>query len=81
MRPRFSRHCIASSRGAYVRKSHFLYVQEQLALRGTTATIEEIIEATTVIMSRKYYIRCFGKLKRITEKEARTLKSSMVVIL
>ena len=80
-RPRFSRNCLASSRGAYVRKSHFLYIQEQLAKRGTEAKLEDIIEVCTTISIKRYYIRCFGKLKRITEREAMVLKPELVIVL
>lgn len=80
-RPRFSRNCLASSKGAYVRQSHFLYLQEQLAKRGIEAELKDIIEVSTTISTTRYYVRCFGKIKEITKREAMMLESKLVIVL
>lgn len=78
-RTRFSRNCLASSRGAYVRQSHFLYIQEQLAKRGIEARLEDIIEVSITIRVTRYYVRCFGKLIRVTEREAMMLGDVTII--
>lgn len=78
-RPRFSRNCLASSRGAYVRQSHFLYIQEQLAKRNIEVELEDIVSIT--IRVKRYYVKSFGNLKRITEREAMMLTPELVIIL
>lgn len=80
-RPRFSRNCLASSRGAYVRQSHFLYIQEQLAKRNIEVKLEDIIEVSITIRVKRYYVKSFGNLKRITEREAMMLTPELVIIL
>lgn len=80
-RDRFSRNCIASSRGSYVRKAHYEYVQQQLAQRGIHASIKEIIEVSITIKAQRYYVKCFGKLKQITEHDAMMLESELVIIM
>lgn len=77
---RFNRNAVASSRGSYVRKSHFLLIQEELAKRGFEETLEDIIEVSVSIrVRRKCYIKCFGKLIAITEEEAAKLDTKLVI--
>lgn len=77
---RFNRNAVASSRGSYVRKSHFLLIQEELAKRGFEETLEDIIEVSVSIKVRhKCYIKCFGKLIAITEEEAAKLDTKLVI--
>lgn len=77
---RFNRNAVASSRGSYVRKSHFLLIQEELAKRGFEETLEDIIEVSVSIrVRRKCYIKCFGKLITITEEEAAKLDTKLVI--
>lgn len=77
---RFNRNAVASSRGSYVRKSHFLLIQEELAKRGFEETLKDIIEVSvSVRVRRKCYIKCFGKLIAITEEEAEKLDTKLVI--
>ena len=77
---RFNRNAVASSRGSYVRKSHFLLIQEELAKRGFEETLEDIIEVSVSIrVRRKCYIKCSGKLIAITEEEAAKLDTKLVI--
>lgn len=77
---RFNRNAVASSRGSYVRKSHFLLIQEELAKRGFEETLEDIIEVSVSIrVRRKCYIKCFGKLIVVTEEEAAKLDTKLVI--
>lgn len=79
-RNRFSRNCLASSRGSYVRKSHLLFVQENLAKRGITASIKDIIEVTiTISVKPRYSAKCFGKTIRLSEHEAKKLSPQLVI--
>lgn len=78
-RDRFSRSCVASSRGPYVRKSHFLLIQERLAERGVVASLEDIMEVSiTVSIKPKYYAKCFGKRVYLTESQARKLGPELI---
>jgi hypothetical protein len=79
-RSKFNRNAVASSRGSYVRKSHFLLIQEELAKRGFDETLEDIMEVSvSVRVRRKCYIKCFGKLITITEEEAAKLDAKLVI--
>ena len=79
-RDKFSRNAVASSRGSYVRKSHFLLIQEELAKRGFEETLEDIIKVSVSIrVRRKCYIKCFGKLIAVTEEEAAKLDTKLVI--
>lgn len=78
-RPRFSRNCLASSRGAYVRKSHIALIQEHL--KGTY-TYKEVIEAQISISKPKtFWIKCFKKEIQISQEEAATLKTITNIII
>lgn len=69
-RQRFNRNAQASSRGSYVRKSHFLLIQEELAKRGFKETIEDIIEVSiTVKVKPKHIIRWGDLVMEISEEE------------
>lgn len=87
-RDRFSRNCIASSRGPHVSKSHYCLLQERLAERGVVADLKDIIEASinvninvniNINIEPKYYIICFGKKIPITESQAKELDSRFVI--
>lgn len=81
-RNKFSRNAVASSRGSYVRKSHYLYVQECLKVRGINASIQDIIEVDiTIKVKPKYAVKCFGRTLFISEKEAKKLNPEMVITL
>lgn len=75
MRPRFKRTMCASSRGAYVHKSHIAYIMEcHERNKGVIAKLSITIEAKP-----KYFVKCFGKLYQITEEEAMTLDSKLII--
>lgn len=82
-RQRFKRSAIASSRGSYVRKSHYLLIKESLEERNIDASIEEIIEVSIVTKAKvktvKYAVRYFGKLIIISKEEAEKLDPKVVV--
>lgn len=79
-RDKFSRNAVASSRGSYVRKSHYLYIQEQLNARGIEASLEDIIEVSITVKAKtRYAVKCFGKIKFISEFEASQLDSNLVI--
>lgn len=67
---RFNRNAVASSRGSYVRKSHFLLIQEELAKRGFEETLEDIIEVSiTIKVQLKHIIRWGNLTMEISEEE------------
>lgn len=79
-RDRFSRSCVASSRGPYVRKSHYLLIQERLAKRGIAASLKDIMEVSiTISIKPKYYAKCFGKKIYLSESQARTLGPELII--
>ena len=73
-RDKFSRNAVASSRGSYVRKSHFLLIQEELAKRGFKETLEDIIEVSITIKVKKCYAKCLGKIVVISEEDAKRIE-------
>ena len=73
-RDKFSRNAVASSRGSYVRKSHYLLIQEQLAARGFKEDLRDIIEVSIAIKVKKCYARCLGKLVVISEEDAERIE-------
>lgn len=84
MRQRFKRSCISSSRGGYVRKSHYTKIQKELEDRGVVASLKDIIEVDITISLRpkqygKYIVRCFGKEIEITADEAMKLPQNLVI--
>lgn len=79
-RDRFSRSCVASSRGPYVRKSHYLLIQERLEKRGIVASLKDIMEVSiTISIKPKYYAKCFGKKIYLSESQARTLGPELII--
>lgn len=81
-RNRFSRNCIASSRGPHVSKSHYCLLQERLAERGVVADLRDIIEVSINIninIKPKYYTMCFGKKIYLTEEQAKELSSKLII--
>jgi hypothetical protein len=73
-RDKFSRNAVASSRGSYVRKSHFLLIQEQLKARGFDEDLKDIIEASITIKVKKCYAKCLGKMVIISEEDAKRIE-------
>lgn len=73
---RFNRNAVASSRGSYVRKSHFLLIQEELAKRGFEEELKDIIEVSITIKVKKCYAKCLGKLVVISEEDAKRIEST-----
>lgn len=82
-RPRFKTSCITSSRGNYVRKTHYTNIQAELAKRGITASLKDIIDADTTISLKpkehKYIVMCFGQRVEITAEEASRLDPTLVI--
>lgn len=79
-RNRFKRSAVASSRGPYVRKSHFLYIQECLKARGIYAPLEDIIEISiTIKVKTNYAVKCFGQTIVISEEEAMKLNPELII--
>lgn len=69
-RKKFSRGAVASSRGSYVRKSHFLLVQEELAKRGFEEELKDIIEVSITIKVKPKHIIRWGDLTlELSEEE------------
>ena len=69
-RQRFNRNAQASSRGSYVRKSHFLLMQEELAKRGFKENLKDIIEVSITIKVKPKHIIRWGNLTiEISEEE------------
>jgi hypothetical protein len=75
MRPRFNRNACASSRGAYVRDSHIAFIKE--CHERNKEVIAEL--SITIEVKPKYYVRCFGKLIQVTEREAMMLKTQVII--
>lgn len=75
-RKRFSLNMIASSRGNYVRKAHQKFIREEHERN------QEYIQQITleIKVTPKYYVRCFGVEKEITEKDAMAIGLEMVII-
>lgn len=67
---------IASSRGNYVRKAHQKFIREEHKRN------QEYIQQITleIKVTPRYYIRCFGVEKEITEKEALVLGLDLVIV-
>lgn len=79
-RERFKRSAVASSRGSYVRKSHFLLIQEELSARGFEEDLADIIEISiTVKVKPVYGVKCFGKIIAISEDMANKLGPDLVI--
>ena len=75
MRSRFKRSACGSSRGGYVYRSHIQYLQE------CHANIDiEISIKIPVREKKRYYVKCFGKLIEITEREALMRKGLNIII-
>ena len=75
-RKRFNRNTIASSRGSYVRKAHLEYLKE--VHERNKEVLAEI--SITVSVKHDYYVRCFGKLIKVTEEEAMKLSQKLVIV-
>lgn len=71
MRRKFNRAAIASSDGAYVRNAHRRYLKEE---HEKFLTIE-------IHVPKRYFVKCFGKLIQVTEREAMMLGRAKIKIL
>lgn len=71
-RKRFKRSAIASSRGDYVRIAHRAWLAEE---HEKFVKLEFSIE-----LPPRYFVKCFGKLMEITEREAMMLKRTVNII-
>ena len=72
-RERFSRNCVASSRGSYVMHSHKEYLKENHnSSLSFFAAVKEHIPV--------YYVKCFGSLIQVTPERAAMYPEDMVVI-
>lgn len=60
-RKRFKLSCVASSEGAHVARAHKRYIREEH---------EKFALTIQVSIPKKYFVKCFGKLIQITEREA-----------
>lgn len=70
-RERFKVNCVGSSRGVYVRNTHRAFIKEvceSAEHRELIAKIEIEVKVTP-----RYYVRCFGKIMEVTEREAMML--------
>lgn len=70
-RSRFSLAACGSSRGGYVVRAHQQWLAQQH---------EQIKGVIVTITKPRYYVRCWGKLIRITEIEAAMLKRTGNVV-
>ena len=73
-RIRFNRNAVASSRGSYVRRTHFLLMQEELAKRGFSEDLRDIIKVSITIKVKKCYVKCLGKMIVISEEDAKRIE-------
>lgn len=81
-RKRFNRNSVASSRGNYVRVSHFKLLQEGLEKRGYKEELKDIAEVSIsayVNIPKRYAIKVFGKLMVISKDEAMKLNNELVI--
>ena len=60
-RKRVKLSCVASSEGAHVDRAHKRYIREEH---------EKFALTIQVSIPKKYFVKCFGKLIQITEREA-----------
>lgn len=75
-RERFNRNIIASSRGNYVRISHIEYIK---SLHNKNIDIIKELSASIKIKPR-YFVKCFGHLHQITEREAMMLGDLVIIM-
>lgn len=73
-RKKFKRSSCGSSRGSYVYKSHIAYLKEQHEKN------KDFVLTINVRIPEKYFVRCFGKLIQITEREAMMLGKTNIII-
>lgn len=71
-RKRFNRAAVASSRGNYVRIAHRAWLEQE---HEKFIKLEFSIE-----IPPRYFVKCFGKLMQITEREAMMLKQHVNII-
>ena len=72
-RKRFNRNCIASSRGAYVMRSHKEYLKEK---HNSSLSFFAAVKERTPL----YYVKCLGSLIQVTPERAKLYPEDMVVI-
>ena len=75
-RDRFKLTCIYSSTGIYVHKAHLRYIK-QWHKENESAIVEL---SDTIEIKPKYYVKCFGVIKEITEEKAKELGPELVII-
>lgn len=74
-RKRFKLSACGSSRGGYVQRAHQRYIKEEhLKNEVTLVNIE-------IHIPKKYFVKCFGKLIEVTEREAAILKRTTNIII
>lgn len=82
-RNKFDRNAVASSRGSYVRRAHFLFIQECLKNRGIDASLEDIIEISITVKVKsdkpRYGFKCFGKIVIIPEEMAKHFSPELII--
>lgn len=78
MRNKINPNAVCSSKN-YVKskKVHREYIRR--FHRENTLEIEKITES--IVVSKKYYVSCFGRLVEISEQEARKVRKSIKVII
>lgn len=75
-RERFNRNIVASSRGNYVRISHIDYIKTL-----HNKNIEAIKKLSLSIKIKpRYFVKCFGHLHQITEREAMILGDLVIIM-
>lgn len=71
-RNRFKLSACGSSRGGYVQRAHERYIKD--AHKNFVALNIEIR------IPKRYFVRCFGKLIQVTEREALMLGKTNIII-
>lgn len=71
-RKRFNRGACGSSRGSYVWHSHCRYLEEK--------HLEFVRLSLEIKIPKRYFVRCFGKLLEITEREALMLGRTKIKV-
>ena len=74
-RQRFSRNCIASSRGSYVMHAHKRMLEENHTSEKSLCMFAAVKKSVPV-----YYVKCFGTLIHVDAKRAAMYPEDMIVI-
>lgn len=70
-RKRFKLSCVASSEGVHVARAHKRYIREEH---------EKFVLTIQVSVPKKYFVKCFGRLIQITEREAMMHGKANIII-